>query len=133
MDLLQRQAAPKCFCNFVPLVGRCHGMKASWERGRPARTRLGRVVAIGFTGLVGSPADWRRGSAFTRMRAGRPRSQGETHGWPSADPNFAKGSLDRYFSPFLEIFSPFPTFGGSLLSLLQPLSGPSWSFVPLRG
>ena len=62
--------------------------------GSPARTRLGRVVAIGFTGLVGSPADWRRGSAFTRMRAGRPRSQGETHGWPSADPNFAKGSGD---------------------------------------
>ena len=28
------------------------------------------------------------------MRAGRPRSQGETHGRPSADPNFAKGSID---------------------------------------
>ena len=41
--------------------------------------------------------------------------------------------LDRYFSSFLEIFSPFPTFGGSLLSLLQPLSGPSLFFVALRG
>ena len=34
---------------------------------------------------------------------------------------------------FLEIFSPFPTLGGSLLSLLQPLSGPSPFFVALRG
>ena len=41
--------------------------------------------------------------------------------------------LDRCFSSFLEIFSPFPTFGGSLLSLLQPLSGPSLFFVALRG
>ena len=41
--------------------------------------------------------------------------------------------LDRYFSLFLEIFSPFPTFGGALLSLLQPLSGPSPFFVALRG
>ena len=44
--------------------------------------------------------------------------------------------LDRYFSSFVGIFSPFPTFGGSLLSLLQPLSGPSCPFVdnsfPLR-
>ena len=35
-------------------------------------------------------------------------------------------------SPFVEIFSPFPTFGGSLLSFLQPLRGPSSSFA-LRG
>ena len=41
--------------------------------------------------------------------------------------------LDGYFSPFLEIFSPFPTFGGSLSSLLQRLSGPSPFFVALRG
>ena len=41
--------------------------------------------------------------------------------------------LDRYFSLFLEIFSPFPTFGGALLSLLQPLRGPSPFFVALRG
>ena len=44
-----------------------------------------------------------------------------------------KALLDRYFSSFLEIVSPFPTLGGSLLSLLQPLSGPSPFFVPLRG
>ena len=41
--------------------------------------------------------------------------------------------LYRYFSSFVEILSPFPTFGGSLLSLLQPLSGPSPFFVALRG
>ena len=35
--------------------------------------------------------------------------------------------------PLVEIFSPFPTFGGSLLSFLQPLRGPSSSFVALRG
>ena len=37
--------------------------------------------------------------------------------------------LVRYFSSFVEIFSPFPTFGGSLLSLLQPLCAPSCPFV----
>ena len=36
-------------------------------------------------------------------------------------------------APLVEILCPVPTFGGSLLSLLQPLSGPSSSFVPLRG
>ena len=41
--------------------------------------------------------------------------------------------LTDTLAPFVEIFSPFPTLGGSLLSLLQPLSGPSSSFVPLRG
>ena len=41
--------------------------------------------------------------------------------------------LDRYFSPLLEIFSPFPTLGGSLSIHLQPLSGPSPFFVALRG
>ena len=41
--------------------------------------------------------------------------------------------LTDTLAPFVEIFSPFPTLGGSLLSLLQPLSGPSSSFVALRG
>ena len=41
--------------------------------------------------------------------------------------------LDGYFIPFVEIYSPCPTFGGSLSSFLQPLSGPSSSFVALRG
>ena len=36
-------------------------------------------------------------------------------------------------APLVEISFAFPTFGGSRLSLLQPLSGPSSSFVPLRG
>ena len=69
---LEFQGHPSLLQNS-PVVGFIAGKGCdSWERGRPARTRLGRVVAIGFTGLVGSPADWRRGSAFTRMRAGRP-------------------------------------------------------------
>ena len=50
---------------------------------------------------------------------------------PLADSSFAL--LTDPLSPLVEIFSPFPTFGGSLLSFLQPLSGPSSSFVPLRG
>ena len=33
----------------------------------------------------------------------------------------------------VEVFSPFPTIGGTLSSLLQPLSGPSSSLVALRG
>ena len=50
---------------------------------------------------------------------------------PFADSSFAL--LTDPLSPLVEIFSPFPTFGGSLLSFLQPLSGPSSSFVALRG
>ena len=50
---------------------------------------------------------------------------------PFADSSFAL--LTDPLSPLVEIFSPFPTFGGSLLSSLQPLSGPSSSFVALRG
>ena len=45
---------------------------------------------------------------------------------PFADSSFAL--LTDPLSPLVEIFSPFPTFGGSLLSLLQPLSGPSDPF-----
>ena len=41
--------------------------------------------------------------------------------------------LTDTLAPFVEIYSPFPTFGGALLSFLQPLSGPSSSFVALRG
>ena len=64
---------------------------------------------------------------------------------PLADPSRAFSNpfvaLRRSSWPFVEIFLPFPgnpfspcpTFGGSLSSLLQPLSGPSWKFVPLRG
>ena len=58
--------------------------------------------------------------------------------WPFTDPFRAFSNpleflhrlifypLDRYFSPFLEIFSPFPTLGRALSILPQPLSGPSW-------
>ena len=53
-----------------------------------------------------------------------------TPSWPFA---VLRGPSWISFCPFLEIFSPCPTFGRSFLSLLQPLSGPSWSFVPLRG
>ena len=64
---------------------------------------------------------------------------------PLADPSRASSNpleslrglifypLDRYFSPFVEIVSPFPTFGGSLLSLLQPLRVPSRTPCPTFG
>ncbi len=70
------------------------------------------------------------GGQRDRMRAGRPRSQAR----PA--PALPCGSFEekrpivhedepRMNTKFVEIFSPFPTFGGSLLSLLQPLRGPS--------
>ena len=63
MDLLQRQAAPKCFCNFVASVEGSHGMKAPWERGRPARTKTGTASVISTTWINrqrrhGSPSAW---------------------------------------------------------------------------
>ena len=42
---------------------------------------------------------------------------------PFADSSFAP--LTDTLAPLVEIFSLFPTFGGSLSSFLQPLSGPS--------
>ena len=41
-----------------------------------------------------------------------------------ADSSFAP--VTDPLAPLVEICSAFPTFGGSLLSFLQPLSGPSW-------
>ena len=42
---------------------------------------------------------------------------------PFADSSFAP--FTDTLAPLVEIFSPLPTIGGSLLSFLQPLSGPS--------
>ena len=50
---------------------------------------------------------------------------------PFTDSSF--GPLTDPLSPLAEISSAFLTFGGSLLSFLQPLGGPSSSFVALRG
>ena len=49
MDLLPPQAAPECFCNIVASVEGSHGMKAPWERGRPARTKSGTASVISPT------------------------------------------------------------------------------------
>ena len=49
MDLLPPQAVPKCFCNIVASVEGSHGMKAPWERGRPARTNPGTASVISTT------------------------------------------------------------------------------------
>ena len=67
--------------------------------------------------------------------------------WPFTDPfrvfSNPLESLGRSSWPFVDKFlpirpswitaPPFPTLGGSLSSLLQPLSGPSPFFVALRG
>ena len=64
-----------------------------------------------------------------------PSSLFQPLGIPSRIHHFAP--FTDALAPLVEISSPFPTFGGSLLSLLQPLSGPSSSFVdiflPFRG
>ena len=49
-----------------------------------------------------------------------------TPSWPFA---VLRGPSWISFCLFVEIFSPFPTLGGSLLSFLQPLRGPSCPFV----
>ncbi len=97
MDLLERQAAPKCFCTFVPL-----GVTRSWDEGflgarasRPHQAwhSLGHLphldqpgtapwLSFGLADAV--PADRVAacsialklgGGQRNRMRAGRPRSQ----------------------------------------------------------
>ena len=98
MDLLQRQAAPKCFGNFVPLVSRRNGSMPTRERGRPARTNPPAASAISSTGInrqrrpasaSAGPMRFSAGRAVgcniagklsgnrrDSMRAGRPRSRG---------------------------------------------------------
>ena len=66
----------------------------------------------------------------------RAPSQTPFESFPTPWSPFADSSLTPLkdtLAPLVEVFSPFPTFCGFLLSLLQPLSGPSGSFVPLRG
>ena len=73
------------------------------------------------------------------------RAPRETHGWPSADPNFANGSVDKSLSfPFSFPSWPFadPVPDPRRIPLESPptpscpfadLRAPSWTFVPLRG
>ena len=65
-------------------------------------------------------------SPFSPARGGT----SPTPSWPFA---VLRGPSWISFCLFLEIFSPCPTIGGSLSSLLQPLRGPSPFFVALRG
>ena len=97
MDLLQPQAAPKCFCILCPWCDDVMGGRPTRERGRPARTNPGAASAISSTGinrqrrpasasarpmrfppagrLACSIALKLSGGQRDRMRAGRPRSQ----------------------------------------------------------
>ena len=80
------------------------------------------------------PAPWWKSFSprvFLRGPSPTPFKSFPTPWNPFADSAFVP--LADTLAPLLEIFSPFPTFGESLLSFLQPLSGPSSSFVPLRG
>ena len=101
MELLQRRAAPECFCNIVTAVSR--GEKATRERGRPARTNPGIASPISSTRIE---RQRRHGSASAgpmrfppaggagcriagklsgnprdSMRARRPRSRGVLSRW----------------------------------------------------
>ena len=52
--LLKVPSAARAFCKIRQVAGFFTGKGCDpRERGRPARTRPGRVVAIGFTGLAG--------------------------------------------------------------------------------
>ena len=92
MDFLQRQAALKCFCAFVPLARRSHGMMATRERGRPARTKPGTASAI-FPACI----HWQRRRASPSacpmpipptgwLPAASHRSVGKTISWDDGHP-----------------------------------------------
>ena len=70
-------------------------------------------------------------SVFLRGPSRTPFESFPTPWNPFPDSSFAP--LTDPLAPLVEISSPFPTFGRSLLSFLQPLSGPSPFFVALRG
>ena len=98
MDLLQRQAAPKCFCNIVASVEGSHGMKAPWERGRPARTNPGTASVISTTWInrerrPGSP---RPGRCCSRPQGGCLQHRTETQRRPSGvRGRLPSASMDR--------------------------------------
>ena len=72
-----------------------------------------------------------RGNLFPLSDLWRiPLEPSPTPSWPFA---VLRGPSWISFCLFVEIFSPLPTFGGSLSSLLQPLRGPLPFFVVLRG
>ena len=94
MDLLQPQAAPKCFCNFAPLSwddgflgARASRPHQAWAQPRhlPHLDRPGTAPWLSF-GLAAAVPAHRvaacsialklSGGQRDRMRAGRPRSQG---------------------------------------------------------
>ena len=87
-----------------------------------------------------------RAPSWKSFRLFAPRGHPPPPSRPSANPSRAPANplvaLRRSSCPFVEIFlpfsfssltAPFPTLGGPLSSLLQPLRGPSPFFVPLRG
>ena len=114
------------FCKIRQSAGFIAGKDCdSRERGRPARTRPGREVAIGLTDLVGSPYDRHRAAALqecgrdARAPGGEPTaSQVQIHPEPADHDrcpplscpiaNFAKGS---------EVFRHYAAAGISTVAL----------------
>ena len=81
---------PRAFCKIHQSAGFIAGKDCdSRERGRPARTRPGREVAIGLTDLVGSPYDRRRAAALQECGRDARAPGGGTNGQPGADPSRA--------------------------------------------
>ena len=78
------------------------------------RKRTGSVIEWAFVGNI----EVLRGPSRT------PFESFPTPWNPLADSSFAP--VTDPLAPMVEICSAFPTFGGSLLSFLQPLRGPSW-------
>ena len=120
MDLLQRQAAPKCFCNLVPLVPlRGYLFPLSVFLRGPSRTPF-----------ESFPTPWSRFADPLPDLWRIPLVPPPTPSWPFAVLRALRGYL---FAFSWKSFLPLAILGRALSSLLQPLSGPSSSFVPLRG
>ena len=87
VDSLEREAAPKCFCNIVTLVSRRQGRMPTRERGRPARTTLAKPRPSPRPGSTGKDARalLRPGPCGSHRHGERVRHRRETERQPKGE------------------------------------------------